>query len=116
MTPTSPAADVADEAVRAAVEAVVREVQPLRVILFGSRARGDARPDSDIDLLVVVRDDERPLDVMKHLYTHVRGIGLPLDMLAVTQSSLRKHATNPGLVYVEILETGREVYSAEHSS
>jgi predicted nucleotidyltransferase len=36
---------------------VVRWFDPQRVILFGSRARGDAGPDSDIDLLVVVDDD-----------------------------------------------------------
>ena len=35
---------------------IVREFDPLRVVLFGSRARGDARPDSDADLLVVVRE------------------------------------------------------------
>ena len=39
------------------LDPVVAYFKPLRVILFGSRARGDARPDSDIDLLVVVDDD-----------------------------------------------------------
>ena len=35
------------------VQAIVAEVDPEQVILFGSRARGDAREDSDVDLVVV---------------------------------------------------------------
>lgn len=45
----------------ALLEAVVAHFDPLQVILFGSRARGEAGPDSDIDLLVVL-DDAAPLD------------------------------------------------------
>jgi predicted nucleotidyltransferase len=38
---------------RQMVSTIVSEVSPETIILFGSRARGDARPDSDVDLLVV---------------------------------------------------------------
>jgi uncharacterized protein len=41
----------------ALLDAVVAHFDPLQVILFGSRARGEASPDSDIDLLVVLDDD-----------------------------------------------------------
>jgi predicted nucleotidyltransferase len=41
------------------LNAVVEYFRPLRVILFGSAARGDAGPDSDIDLLVIL-DDSAP--------------------------------------------------------
>jgi predicted nucleotidyltransferase len=49
-------ADVPEELLRA----VVSYFKPQRVILFGSRARGDAHEDSDLDLLVVVDDDTSP--------------------------------------------------------
>jgi uncharacterized protein len=42
------------------LDAVVEYFQPLRVILFGSAARGDAGPDSDIDLMVILGDDAPP--------------------------------------------------------
>ncbi len=41
----------------ALLDPVVAYFQPRRVILFGSVARGEAGPDSDIDLLVIVDDD-----------------------------------------------------------
>jgi HEPN domain-containing protein len=63
-------ADLADRAIaplpQALLEAVVRRFDPVEVILFGSRARGDAGPDSDWDLMVIVDDDRfaaRPREV-----------------------------------------------------
>src|SRR5713101_1398588 len=47
---------ISEDEIRAAVAILVREAQPERVILFGSYARGDAKPDSDLDLLVVERE------------------------------------------------------------
>lgn len=51
-TPQTSAADT-DGLFQRMVDALLAAGQPERVILFGSRARGDARPDSDLDLLIV---------------------------------------------------------------
>jgi predicted nucleotidyltransferase len=48
--------EVTDEVLADMVLAIVREVSPEHVYLFGSYARGDARKDSDVDLLIVVRE------------------------------------------------------------
>ena len=47
--------------IAAMTERIVEEFAPVRVIVFGSHARGDAQPDSDVDLLVVLPavDDKR---------------------------------------------------------
>ena len=42
-----------------AVAVIAREYQPEKIILFGSRAKGDARPDSDYDFIIVKKTDER---------------------------------------------------------
>lgn len=42
------------------VRRLVAAVDPDRIILFGSRARGDAKPDSDVDLLLIKASDEPP--------------------------------------------------------
>ena len=51
---------VTDEVIAEMVERIVSEVQPEQVYLFGSRARGEAREDSDVDILVVEREDFGP--------------------------------------------------------
>ena len=61
------------------VETIVREVTPEAIILFGSRARGDARTDSDFDLLVVETEPFSPrrsreeFDRWKDSLNHVAG-------------------------------------------
>lgn len=40
--------------------AIVERFQPKRILLFGSRARGDARPDSDVDIFVEMETQARP--------------------------------------------------------
>lgn len=47
---------LSQEAIKQVVSVIVREVDPETVILFGSHARGDARPDSDVDLMVVEQE------------------------------------------------------------
>ena len=62
------------------VETIVREVAPEAIILFGSRARGDARPDSDVDLLVVETEPFSPQRSRRkeaaRLYMALRGTSL----------------------------------------
>jgi len=66
---------VLDEIVRR----IVRAVHPERVYLFGSRARGDAGPDSDYDLMVLVRDAKEPLgDLSRRAYDEMGRMQMAL--------------------------------------
>ena len=109
MDAASPVA-VEDPLVREIVERIVLEADPLRVILFGSRAKGTARPDSDIDLLVVMPDGTPRRRAMVEIGVRLPILDVDVDLLVATPSVLEKYQDTPALVYRQILRTGRDVY------
>ena len=99
---------VVDHLVRQIVEAV----HPLRILLFGSAARGEMRSDSDLDFLVVVPEGTHRRRTAQYLYRHVSGLGHPFDVVVATPTDLEKYRDTVGLIYREILRDAREVYAA----
>lgn len=88
---------------------VVETVRPLRVVLFGSRARGDSRPGSDIDLMILMPDGTNRLHVAKRLYR----LGIPSTEFVVTTPTIYEARKDSfGLVYRNIHRDGRELYAA----
>lgn len=66
--------------------------------LFGSRARGDAREDSDYDIFLVVSNDSlRPLEVMQMAHGSIGrlNLGSPVDVLAMRESDFRERRVLP---------------------
>jgi len=100
------------EAIGNLVKRIVDEVHPLRIVVFGSAARGEMAQDSDIDLLVVVPEGTHRRRTAQQLYRKIRGVGVPFDVVVATPNDLEKHRENIGLIYWRILEEGKEVYAA----
>ena len=103
-------------AVTSAIEEMVRrivaEAQPRRIVVFGSAARGDFGPDSDVDLLVIVADGVHRRRTAQRLYGALRGIGVPFDIVVATEGDIERHGDVPGYVYRRALAEGRDVYAA----
>jgi len=89
---------------------IVEAVSPERVILFGSRARGDHRPDSDIDLLVVFR---RVADRGKLIMAMRGSVGytaVGTDILAYSLQEMRERADWSTSPISSALKEGRVLY------
>ena len=99
------------QALNCLVQRIVDEIKPLRVILFGSIARNSMGDDSDIDLLVVMPEGTHRRHTAQLLYKNIRNIGVPFDILVVTNSDLEKYKDTAGFIYREILAEGKEVYA-----
>jgi len=94
------------------VRRIVAEAQPRRIVLFGSAARGELREGSDLDLLIVMPDGVHRRRTAQRLYTSLRGVGVPYDLVVATEGDLLRHGTTPGYVYRRALAEGRELYAA----
>jgi len=104
--------DTGTEQLNELVKRIVEAVHPLKIILFGSAARGEMGPDSDLDVLVVMPDGTHRRHTAKHIYRTVRGIKVPYDVVVATSSDLVEHGDNVGLIYHTVLAEGRELYAA----
>jgi predicted nucleotidyltransferase len=92
------------------VKRTVAAAHPIRIILFGSAAREAMGPDSDLDLLVVVRDGVHRRRTAQAIYKSLRGAGFAKDVVVATESDVREHGRNPSLVICPALAQGREIY------
>jgi predicted nucleotidyltransferase len=94
------------------IRRVVGAVHPLRLILFGSAARGDMRPDSDIDVLLVMPEGTHRRRTAQDVHQQLFGFPMSVDVLVATPEDLRQHKDNIGLVYYQVLREEKEIYAA----
>jgi predicted nucleotidyltransferase len=94
------------------VRRIVEAARPVRVLLFGSAARGEMAASSDLDVLVVVKDGTPRRPLARSLYPLLVGVGVGVDIVVATESELERHAETPGLIYREALRHGRVLYAA----
>lgn len=80
-----------------------------RVILFGSYARGDAGPDSDIDFLVIERDVPDRHGEMVRLEREVRWLGVPVDVVVVSEAYAAEWGSVTNTLVRTALSEGREL-------
>lgn len=80
---------------------------PARVILFGSHARGDAGPDSDLDFLVIERDLPNRRQERIRLRMALDGFRTPIDVVVVSERHVEKWGDVKGTMLNAALKEGR---------
>jgi predicted nucleotidyltransferase len=99
-----------------ALEAVVRRIvevaQPERIILFGSAARGEMGPDSDLDVLVVKSGVEHRRRLAQDIYMNLAGVGVGVDLIVLTPEDIDAQKGSVGSIVGPALEEGRVIYGA----
>jgi uncharacterized protein len=99
----------------AAIEEMARRIvdrfAPDRIILFGSRARGDAREDSDIDLLVLFPEVDNPRARAAEIYASLAGCSaIPKDIVVSTTGRLERYRNVVNTVYWPAVREGVTLY------
>ncbi len=92
---------------------IVEHSQPEQIILFGSYARGDTDPDSDLDLLVVVSGVEHLRSESVRLRRILRGLLVPIDVVVATPEQMKRLRNVPGMIYHTAVREGKVIYARE---
>lgn len=108
---------VPDEAIARVARALADAAEgPARVLLFGSHARGDAAPDSDVDLLVVKREVADRFQDSVRLARLAGAMRLPADVIVVSEQQVEEWGSVPGTMLHDALAEGRVLAEASGQS
>lgn len=94
------------------IQRIVRAANPVRIILFGSFARDEARHYSDVDVMIVVPDGAHRRHTAEAVYRELWDFDMDVDVVVATISDLEKYRNSPSLIYREALRDGKELYVA----
>jgi len=94
-----------------AIERIVSELKPEKIILFGSYAYGNPTQDSDVDLLVIMKTKAKEIDRYVAVSNLLYPRQFPVDILVKTPQEMEEEARKKGNFFMrEILKKGMVLY------
>ena len=99
-----------DSVVDDIVRRIVATVQPEKVILFGSRARSDARPSSDFDVLVIKESDEPRYRRSVPLYVALADLPVEVEVMVYTPEEVQEWSEVPQAFVTTAVREGKTIY------
>ena len=101
---------VAEPPIEYITQRIVEALQPRRIVLFGSRARGDAGPQSDVDIMVEMESDLRAPRRAMEIDKLFRGRRWAMDVFVYTPDEVRERRHVVGTLVHEIETEGKVLY------
>jgi len=95
------------------VRRIVRQFHPQRVILFGSHARGEAGPDSDVDLLVIMPVEGSRREKAIEIGVALHDIRVPKDIIVTTPEDFEWRKETVGTIERPAAREGKVLYATE---
>jgi predicted nucleotidyltransferase len=118
IAPAAKSTDVLASDPRVAIEQmatrIAAQLDPEMVVLFGSHAHGNARPDSDVDLLVVMAFTGSARAAASRVYGTMHDRVIPVDVVVVTPEQVRRYREQVGTIVYPALRDGRILYERAH--
>ena len=101
---------ISEKTIQEAVELLIKAANPVRIILFGSYARGDVTEESDLDFLVIEKELKgRRMETVR-LRDVLSPLRIPVDVLVISEKTYQEWKDLPGTVIYEAGLEGRIVY------
>ena len=93
---------------------LLKQGDVLKIILFGSYARGDANDASDVDLMVVERHVQSKVEEIVRLRKLLRPLRLPIDVMVVSEQDVKDWGDLPSTALYWAIQEGEVLYEAKH--
>jgi uncharacterized protein len=92
-------------------EKIVQEINPEKIILFGSYAWGNPDEDSDVDLFIIKTSEEKRIKRARDVREAISGSNVPVDILVYTPEEIKKSINeNRNLFIEDIMRNGKTIY------
>jgi len=104
---------IPQEAIDQVVQQIVEKFKPQKIILFGSYVRGNPRPESDVDLLVVMETSEKESRQSLEI-RHRLSVMFGLDLLVYTLQHLQERFEMEDWFVRDVLKEGKVLYESSH--
>jgi predicted nucleotidyltransferase len=101
---------LSEETLQEIIRRIVKVARPEKIILFGSAARGEMGPNSDVDLLVIKRGKFHQGRLTGEIYMNLFGVGQAVDVILVTPEEVDRYRHTHCLVIAPALREGKVVY------
>jgi predicted nucleotidyltransferase len=93
------------------IRRIINITNPLKIILFGSAARGHMCPNSDLDLLVVMPSPVHRRKTAQKIYQELIGVDKAADIVVVTEEDIERFKDDYGLIIRPALKDGKIIYA-----
>ncbi len=103
---------IQEKVLREIARRLVSRFAPRRILLYGSRATGNARPDSDYDLLIVWRDESPPSARAATVRQALVDLGASLDIAVVTPAEYERYRNRRVHIVALADREGRVLHAA----
>jgi predicted nucleotidyltransferase len=102
---------VKPQVLRGIIRSIVEAANPDKIILFGSAARGEMGPNSDVDLLVIKSGKFHHWRVLDRIYHRLSG-DAAVDVVLASTRDIERYGDSPYLVFYPAMREGKVVYRA----
>lgn len=99
-----------DEPLEKAIQIIIQVANPDKIILFGSRSRGDFKDESDYDIFILTKEVTDKRALTQSIYKSLYGIGAGVDLIIESPERFDELKDNPYMIYKEIAISGKVVY------
>jgi len=92
------------------VDIIVKNVNPEKIILFGSFALGNPHKDSDVDILIIKDTNADKFNYAREIRRYLRGVKIPIDIIVCTKKEVEEWKHTKSAFITQIIESGKVLY------